>query len=574
MLYLSSRVERSEDGCFEVKIRIAAILIFAAAGSVGAQGVEGPPVTSFKPDTLLPKVSVPEFVITGRAQIDVTRFDKQSTEIDSSYFQGRALADLKMAVPVNQALSLQSPGRNSTDLYARLSSGSYATSSYLVSGGVVVSGILLNGSTNGNYTSGYTPQTMSRDFSIQAGAAKDLQLDESAVTNNSAEIRFSRASYFLYGTGTPNLLRAIYHFDAGLHSDIDFNNFPLAVGLSFGRFSVEDSSKEVQTIFGVTSGTVLQLPAGNLQFDGSLSFGNHTSTPPADQSNVIAGIDRSIYDLALGGQYGNNIGEFSYSAGLKYFQYSDDSSNGIGKLYPELRGFYRVNDRITVYSSFFGDIKSTDISDFLEMDRYVDASFALRNTQDYADFTIGGSWLVTDEVSVSPQFNIDAMRFRPIFVTSPFSKSGVDTSQAENQVVYASKATVLTPTIAARYKKDKWGADVTLNFRSGTADSLHSIPNLAPFDMTAGADYRVNAQFNVRAYIFVLSSRFSDLALKEKLGSAWLLNFHLAYDLQVGQVPLEVFADGRNILNQKYVIWQAYQEFPLSLFIGISSKIL
>ena len=35
--------------------------------------MESPPLTSFKPDTSLPKVNVPEFVITGKAQVDSAR---------------------------------------------------------------------------------------------------------------------------------------------------------------------------------------------------------------------------------------------------------------------------------------------------------------------------------------------------------------------------------------------------------------------------------------------------------------------------------------------------------------------
>ncbi len=557
-------------------IKTAGILfvLLVISEIVRAQGVESPPVTSFKPDTLLPKVNVPEFVITGKSQIDAARHNKQSTDIDSSYFQGKALAGLDLDIPINQSLSIQSSELQPADLFVRLSTGSYSTDSYLLSGSGTIGNARLNGSLSGNYTSGFTDQTIQRDISIQAGIGKPMEFDENVSANNSAEVGYSRGSYFLYGTGIPDLLRTMNQINLGVRSDLNFGNFPLTAGLSFNSFSLRDDWKDTQSSVGFNLNTIFQLPSGSINLEGLLHFGNHSTSVPSYLSTLMSPIDRSFYDLTFGTGYSNHAGDFSYSIGLNYFQYSDDSVSGVAKLYPDLRGTFRVSDEVSLFARYFGDIANSTLSTLFAKDRYVNAGFPLRNTQNYANFTAGANWIVTSEFSVEPQFNIDASRVYPIFASFPATSIGADTIRAGDQLMYASKATIYTVSISAKYKKDRFGADITLNSRSGTADTLGSIPNLAPFDLAIGADYRINPQFNFRASIFMLSDRYSDLALKNRLGSAWLLNFHLTYDLNVGQFPVEIFADGKNVLDQKYYIWQGYQEFPLGLFIGISSKIL
>jgi hypothetical protein len=562
-------------------MKVVLFLIFVVTQLVLAQGVESPPVTSLKPDTSLPKVNVPEFVITGKTQTDMARFTKESTEIDSLYFQRKNLAGLGMEIPINQSLSLQSSTGQRASLFASASTGSYSTTSYLLSGNGGLSDARLNGSMSGYYTSGFTPQTIRRDISIQAGVGKDIDLNESAKTANSAGIGYSRTSYFLYGTEIPDLLRTTNQFDVGLNSDMNFGNFPLTARLGFKRFSVEDYPnaslsdwKDVQSAVDIDLSTNYMLRSGGINLDSYFRFGNHGATPPSNFSPSASAIDRSFYDFSLGAEYVNNVGDFSYSVGFRYFQYTDDSSSGIAKVYPDFRGTYRISNRVSLFMRFYGDIENPELSTFFDKNQYIDANFPLRNSQVYANYVIGGSWIAADGISVTPEFNVNASRFYTIFVALPFAIIGTDTSQADNQLLYANKAVIFTGSIMAQYKKDKFGADATLNIRSGRADSLSSIPNLAPFDLTVGGNYEVVSQLNFRAYVFILSGRYSDLNLRNKLSSAWLLNFRLSYDLKLGQFPLEIFADGKNVLDQKYYIWQGYEEFPIGLFVGLSSKVL
>lgn len=560
-----------------MKLRLAEIvfLTFALFAYAQAQGVESPPVTSFRPDTSLPRVNVPEFVITGKAETELPMADKPSIEIDSSYFQAQSLAGLGIDVPMNHSLSAQGlEGGVSPSLFARASIGHYMTTDYLLSGGGGVNGYLLSGSLSGNYTSGFMPNTIQRSLSVQGGIAKDFEFDEVTRTRNSVDAAYSRTSYFLYGSVTPNLLRTTDHLKVGIQSDMDFGEVPLMAGLSFNRFSLEDAWKDVQSSVDLSLRTAFTLSSGNLSAAGSIRFGNHAINPPAPLGPlpaidfypwILESLDRSFFDLTAGAVYSNHLKGLSYSLSLNYFQYKDDLSNGVAKLYPDLQATYKVNGDVAVFARFYGNVEDPTLSGFLSTDHYVDATFPLRNTQHYANFILGGNVRFSDEVVMTPQISVEASKYYPIFVSGAGNESAL---------AYANGATIYTASITAEYKKDKFNADATLNSRIATADSLSSIPNLPPFDLNVDASYQITPQFTGKAWFLFLSGRYSDLPLSNKLSAAWLLSFRLSYDLEIGEMPLEIFVEGRNLFDQKYYIWQGYQEFPLSLFIGISSKIL
>ena len=188
-------------------------------------------------------MNVPEFVITGKAQIELPRADKPSVEIDSSYFQGKQLEGVGVNVPLNRSLSSQgsqNSGDERPNLFARTSIGHYTTTEYLLSGGGGYKGYDMNGSVSGDYTSGFIANTIQRSILLQGGVAKDFDIEQVGKLSNSLNLGYARSSYFLYGGQQPILLRKVNQFSAGINSNIEFGETPLAVELGFDRFSTED----------------------------------------------------------------------------------------------------------------------------------------------------------------------------------------------------------------------------------------------------------------------------------------------------------------------------------------------
>lgn len=557
-----------------MKTGLGLLLLLVLTEHAVAQGVQPPPVNSFRPDNALPSVNVPEFVITGKGQAEATHFNKETVDIDSAYFQGKSLTSLAPNIPSDEFLSLQSSAFQSSDIRARLSLGSYASTSYLLSGAGPVAEADVSGSISGNYTSGFSPQTIQRDFSIQAGIFRNAMIDQTINSNNYVETAYSRGSYYLYGLGEFMQLRTTNHFDLELNSDMRFGSVPVSGGIGFTRFAVQDCWKDVESRVDLSAKTFFQLPAGMITVAGTLRIGNHSIDPPVYSSAPVTGIDRPLFHLKLGADYANSFGNFSYSVGLHYFQFSDDSSSGIGKIFPDLQGTYIINDKLALLAKFSGEVREAGLSSLLTMDRYVDASFPLRDMQVYADATLGVRWFASNELSLTPRVNILASRFYPIFLSRPPSVDGDTIIQSGNELSYLNKSFIFTTSVSMEYVQGRFSAEVDFNLRSDRGDSLTTIPNIPHFDLTAVGCYSIMPQLQLKASLLMVSGRYADLSLENKLSSVFLLDLHLGYEVRVGLFPIEIFADGRNLLDQKYYLWQNYQECPLSVSAGVSAKIM
>lgn len=556
-----------------MKIKSGLLSFILLANIAAAQGVQPPPVNSFKPDSSLPRVTVPEFVITGRGHTQVEQFSKEITDIDTAYFQSKHLNILAFNLPNDKSLTLQSSEPQSGNLYGRLSFGNYQSTSYLLSGDGPIDGGDVNGSISGNYTSGFSTQTIQRDFSLQTGIVKKIAFDGGVNSNNSVELAYSRGSYYLYGLGEFMQLRTTNRFDIGLNSDLLFDGVPVAGDLTFDRFAVQDYWKDVESSVDLNAKTFFQLPAGVIIVDGGLKIGNHSASSAEYYSTHIAGTDKALFHLNLGADYASTSGNFSYTVGLHYFQYSDDSSSGIGKIYPDLRANYFINEKLTLLAKFSGEIREESITNMLSADRYVDASFPLRDMQAYVDASVGAHWFVSNGLSLTPTINILASRFYPIFFSRPSSAEGDTITQSGNGLSYADNAVVFTTSVSAIYIDDSFTAGLDLNARVDRADSLTAIPNVPDISMTIVGSYSIMPRVQLKGSLQILSDRYADLNLENKLGSVFLLDLHLGYDLNFGQLPIEIFADGKNLLNEKYYIWQNYQEFPLTVSVGVTVKI-
>ena len=560
-----------------MRVRFLAIiwLLGACASSAMAQGIVTPPTSTFQPDSALPSVKVPEFVITGKTQVSLPKAAKPTVKIDSSYFQDKKIRGVEAELPLNRDLSRQNIERTQarSGLFARASFGHYTTTNYLVSGTESVGGFDLNGSVSGDYTSGFIPNTLSRGFSIQAGLSKDIDSREMIKSSNSLNFGFSRSSFSLYGGPQPALQRSISKVGAGVNTDMYLGELPLAFGLDFNDFSVDDYWHDSQSTLGLMASTQVQMPSGWLGFKGNFMFGSHTLSGPNGGlvTNPLAppdsaGINRSIYDFRLGASYGNSLmlGSFTYSLGVEYYQYRDDSSNTVAKLYPDVRANYRASDMVSLYASLDGAVRQGSLDEFLSEDRYVDGLFPLVNTQNNLVVKVGSKILLFDGFAFIPQIEYKRAKNLPLFFS--------DLSNI-TRLTYANSATITSVSLSADYDIDDLSAKLSLEYQKGTVDSLSTIPNLPPFNADLGLDYRFTKQLNATAHFLFLSSRYSDLSLTRKVNPVGLLDARIAYDFKIVELPVQVFAGGNNLFNEKYYIWQGYQEFPLTLYIGLSTRV-
>jgi|GEM_PF-4502671 len=565
MFYLPSRPGNSRAYFCKVKAKLflrVALAIFLIDGISNAQEVQSPPISAFKPDTSLPKVNIPEFVVTGKVTYELPLANKPSVEFDSTYFQNKQMIGTGERIHFARTLSdryLMSTPHQSI-LFARIGFGHYQSTNYLFAGTSLYQGYRLNGGVSGFYTSGFKPdtsiseKTIERNFMFQMGIARDFLLRPGSNLSSLLSISLQPSSFYLYGSSHHNLIRRVSSLNVGLSGSTDLSDNPASMSLSFNRYSIRDSVNVSQYELGLKAESLFDLRGGNLHVSFAFSSGEH---------DVSSG--QGLYLIKAGALYEKKISRFSVSMGLNFYQYKDDYSNGVGKLFPDFVAIYKFSDDNDVYLKYYGEVSNNNLSSLITYDRYLNSLTLLKYSEKYFNLIVGSNWVLNKQFSLVPQANLSLVRYLPTYYSDSLN---------DNFLHYSSQGSIFSFTFNGKYRTDFFGFDASLIFRLSKADSLDPVPNLPPYELKVSGNYNVTSRFRIYADLTFVSSRYSDITLVRKVSPMSLINGRLSYLFEIKSMPLVVFLDIRNLLNQKYFIWQGYQEFPLTLMLGVSSQII
>ena len=97
---------------------------------------------------------------------------------------------------------------------------------------------------------------------------------------------------------------------------------------------------------------------------------------------------------------------------------------------------------------------------------------------------------------------------------------------------------------------------------------IRDVPYLEDLAVPVEAEYRISRNITARAEFHYFGSRFVNLEFPKQLGSIWLLNARLSYRMK----PFEFFLTGRNLLNQKFEIWEGYPVPTAQLLAGVNAR--
>lgn len=555
MLYLSPRQGNSRTDICKVRAEFfprSILAVFLFAGICLAQEIQSPPVSAFKPDTLLPKVNIPEFVIVGKIAYEVPRANKPSVEFDSTYFQNRQMMTAAGRVHYSRTLSdrYHTSISHGNNLLASLGFGHYQSTSYLLTGAASYLGYKLNGGISGYYTSGFEDNTMERNFMLQFGVTKNFLLFGGLELSPLLRFSFHPSSFYLYGSGHKDLLRKVGSLQFGLSGSTDFSNHPASMSLSFSRYSVTDSISVSQYEFGIGGESLFDLSDGHLRTSIDFSSGEH---------NVPDG-RRAHYLIKVSALYEKKFSQFVIGTGFDFYQYRDDFSSGVGKFFPGFMAVYKLSENNSIYLKYNGEIEANNLSSIIIHDRYLNALSSLKYSERYFNLIIGSDWNLNERFSLTPEASLSLLKYLPTYYSD---------STNDNFLRYSSKASISSLSLKGKYHTNSIRSEASMVFRLAKADSLKPVPNLPSFQFIVSGEYTVSPEFHVSANFTFIPSRYSDIALSRKVSDISLLDGRLSYMFKVDSTPLEAFLDIHNLLNQTYFIWQGFQEFPLTLVIGV-----
>ncbi|MDE3057993.1 MAG: TonB-dependent receptor [Bacteroidota bacterium] len=555
---------------------IALLLLFAGSISFSQEKKEPASHEIAVPDSAqapLPKISLPEFVITGNETIDLPASTKNAEDENMVYVAkplspesvrksavndigGKANKESGTAIQMNGKI-LAGFGAYTTPFVEGWFGKNYGEggilfhAQYLATDGHV---------TDANRTSGGVD--LSGDYLIPASH----ELLGGSKLNGG--VSFFGRSYRAYGSATPAQVRSANDIRANIgvsgkiptgqaNSESSLSqNITYSAGI-FGRgYSVNDSSTSNESEFGFSGAASAQYE--NYQLDGNMEYigGAVASGLPAS----VAAHSPRWFALRLTGRT-MLFSSLQASARLQQFLYRGNLSSGSGRFYPQVDLRYFLNDRTTLFAGVHPTVERTTLRSLFGMNPYI-TNAVLVEPNDLRLAIEGGA---------ETQFNdrlrgVASVSYKLIRKYTSF----LENDAARNwTVIYLPEVHVATFDAQAAYRiSDQSSFSASFTVTSATAkDSLPSLPYVPAF--RAGGVYHRNFDFGiaVEGYAEYISKQWSDFAHTRANAGYVSAGGRAEYDLHS---DVRMFMQVSNLFNQHYYVWDGYLERTFYISLGVT----
>jgi hypothetical protein len=264
--------------------------------------------------------------------------------------------------------------------------------------------------------------------------------------------------------------------------------------------------------------------------------------------------------------------DVSGKVGVYYYKNSDSGFRS--KIYPHLGLQYYVDRELTLFARFEPSIQQNSLSKLLIENRYLGNDVSVRHSDLFVNFSGGGQFNLanrgTGRVYVSyqrihdfPLYNDPSVYFYPDVSPLPF---------VNWSVVYGgtTRITSLTGEILLDLTTNDRVTGTATMLSSHNSDTGEQVPYLPPIQVSSsylhqfpfGLSMQVSARFVGRRPFDLYSS-------SRKLDSYFLLGANIEYRVVKNFI---LFLQLNNIFDERYSVWNRYQEVPFTALGGFSVK--
>ncbi|MBI3788951.1 MAG: hypothetical protein HY276_11945, partial [Ignavibacteriales bacterium] len=335
----------------------------------------------------LPKIDLPEFVITGVVSIDLPSVEKEAAE---ERIENTEL-DLHSIVGVRD--------RNTVEFLVDEKEGFGNLANAMFSGRILASmgnyftpklGLWIS-RTNPEYqyigdvqyhlTRGYAPYTNSSGGSIGAKGSMVLHTQSSLLDNArlNGNAGYGMGTYRFYGSPTPSLTRTTSSIVAGAGLS-GSSTSPVDYDLEFGfkNFVVTDSSTNAtQNRFDM--GIESHFPAGSAAIFGRVQFS--TVSLSQVQSNSLSYFEMSVGNSPI--WWGN----FFLQASASLYATQGMQNQQLTRVYPQVSVGFQLLKQTTLLASYRGGVNFTTLDAQIEQSPYLSANAVLMHPDIPVDVT-------------------------------------------------------------------------------------------------------------------------------------------------------------------------------------------
>jgi len=531
-----------------------------AKKEVDLQNVQTP-----KTDAPLPKIDLPEFVITGSEKIDL-QIESKSEDDEDRIFSPAKPTPGERPMNVGEALSpkqiksfSKTPGALNGKVFAGFGFyqtpqfdgwfGQYdPTSSFVLNGYYSESQGHLNDA--GFWRGGF-------------GARGTYALPESSFlpyAQLNAETKYGRDSYRSYASRSPFQVRDLsgIEINGGIGSRYSLpykalSGFDYSGKLGWSSFSASDSSKSSESELFLSGNATSRFFAMSLRGQAEYRAINYTMNIPGIQSGhwfMLRADGNQLVMPAL-----------QLSFAVQQFIYRGNVGAGAGRFYPQIELKYTFTENALLYYGIAPTVERNTLSSIIKQNKYIDFNAPILPTDTRLNIYAGMEYSPLEYITTTVKLSYKHINNYPTFYDKDSAKvwevlylSGVRSTKFDVSTLYRlNEKQNVTAYVSLQTVKQK--------------DSSGVLPYIPKF--TIGTVYHHSFDFglHVEAFAEYNSSRYTNFTNTHS--NAGYLFTGVKADIELFE-QFRGFAELNNIINQHYYVWNGYQERTIFLLLGVS----
>lgn len=518
-------------------------------------------------DTPLPKIELPEFVITGNEHINLNLSSKAEEDEDRLFVPEKPTPGLRIyevegvVAPKQVKQFSKTPSAFNGKLFGAF--GFYRTpqcdgwfGQYDQKNSFIV---------NGNY---FATEGHVNDAGVWRGgfgAKGRYVMPESSrilpYMQLSGDVQYGREAYRAFAsTVAPTRVRDLsavdIAFGAGSRYALPYKSlsgFDYTGKVGWNYFGAKDSLKYSETDFflnGVATTRFFQFALrGQIEYRTTA----YTSNLPGIQSGqwfVVKGEGQTLVLPSL-----------RLSMALQQFFYRGNIGVTHGRLYPHIELKYFMTESASMYAGFVPVVERTTLSSLVKQNRYIDFSAPLLQSDIPVQVVAGMEFSPSEKVTASAKYSYRYVNNFPTFLDTSGAKvwevsylSGVRASKVDVSVLFRLNAKQNITTYAGLQNVQQ-------------KDSSGRMPHIPKFSVGSIYHHFFDSGLHLEAVAEYVASRYTNFANTHS-------NAGYLYTSVKGDIELldrfRGYAEIQNLLNRQYYIWNGYQERTIYVMVGVS----
>lgn len=514
----------------------------------------------------LPKIDLPEFLITGQETIDLPVSAKSVADEDKFFLAGSRLPgrkDVDVSAARQQKDIVGPAGQMDGKVFAGF--GNYVTPSMegWFGKNYTDGGILFHanyGSSNGHVANAEWQKT-------GVGVHGDYlppQASGTAVGSRfNGGMSFSNESYRAYGSATPTQLRTLSDIgiNVGLSSHTpkiekldDQINY--AGGISWNRTALDDSVNASESELGISGNAATQWNSYQLRALAEYKTSGITMPLPA----ILNAHSPQWFVLRFSGK---TFLAPSLEAMLtvQQFLYRGNLSTASGRFYPNLEIQYFASDAATLFAKFTPTVERATLSSFITTNKYMRNALELQPTEIPLSLSVGSEISFSAALRGKAVVSYRTMHDFPVYVEFNSAKVW--------DVMYLPDVKAISFEVQGSYQFSKGNSGtLTAGFNSTEEKgSSNSVPNIPSTIVSGAFRHSFDNGIVTEAFAEYVSKRWRDFSHSNANAGYVTIGGRGEYKFLEN---LRALVQVNNLLNQQYYVWDGYVERPLFISLGVT----